>query len=79
MSKERSRNESGQYVSERPPDTILGVMEEFEPYTTGELAETVDWPRRTTYEVLDRLAESDTIRKKKPDPRRAIWMYTGDV
>lgn len=74
MSKEKQRNEAGQYVRTRSPEAVLDVMEAFEPYTTGELAEMLEWPRRSAYQVLEALAEDGEIRKKKPEERRVIWM-----
>ena len=78
MSSQQARDSSGQFASTREPADILNVMEPLEPYTTGELADALDWPQRTVYHVLDRLADDGTLRKKKPDSRRAIWMLHGD-
>lgn len=78
MGDNRPRNESGQYVATRSPDAVLEAMEPLEPYTTGELADKLDWPRRTVYELLTTLEEQDDVRKKKPEPRRAIWIRSGD-
>jgi DNA-binding IclR family transcriptional regulator len=33
-----------------------------------------DEPRRTVYELLTDLEEQGRVRKKKPEPRRAIWV-----
>lgn len=74
MGDDRHRNESGQYVATRSPDDVLEAMEPLEPYTTGELADKLDWPRRTVYELLTTLEEQEDVRKKKPEPRRAIWI-----
>jgi hypothetical protein len=35
-------------------------------------------PRRTAYESLDELADAGWIQKKKPEPRRAIWIRIDD-
>ncbi|WP_227378316.1 hypothetical protein [Haladaptatus halobius] len=40
------------------------------------MAEELEWPRQTAYEVLNRLAEEGEIRKKKPESRRVIWIRT---
>jgi DNA-binding MarR family transcriptional regulator len=79
MGEHRPRNESGQYVATRSPDDVLTVMEPLEPYTTGELADNLGWPRRTVYELLTTLEERDEVRKKKPEPRRAIWIRPEDT
>lgn len=76
MAPAENRNEHGRFESEhglRPKD-ILEEMEPLEPYTTGELAGDLDIPRRTVYNYLEDLVEEDKIRKKKPEPRRAIWI-----
>lgn len=74
MESDRPRNESGQYVTTRSPAAVLDAMEPLEPYTTGELADNLGWPRRTVYELLSTLEERGDVRKKKPEPRRAIWI-----
>lgn len=74
MSEERQRNDAGQYVTTRSPAAVLDAMEPLEPYTTGELADRLDWPRRSMYQVLESLADEGTIRKKKPEERRVIWI-----
>lgn len=79
MGEHRVRNESGRYVATRSPDDVLAVMEPLEPYTTGELAGTLGWPRRTLYDLLTTLEERDAVRKKKPEPRRAIWIRPEDT
>ncbi|WP_409338712.1 hypothetical protein [Halalkalicoccus ordinarius] len=33
-------------------------------------------PRRTVYNYLEKLADEGRIRKKKPEPKRAIWIRT---
>lgn len=77
MSSQQGRDGSGQFASTRDPAEVLDAMEPLEPYTTGELADALDWPQRTVYHVLDQLADDGTLRKKKPDPRQAIWMLHG--
>jgi len=70
------RNENGRFESEHGLTTedVFEKMEPLEPYTTGELADILDAPRRTVYNYLEELAEEGQIRKKKPEPRRAIWI-----
>lgn len=72
----RKRNNDGRFESAHgvTAEEVFGAMEEAEPYTTGELAEMVGAPRRTVYNYLEELAEQGQIRKKKPEPRRAIWI-----
>ena len=79
MGENRPRNDSGQYVTTRSSDDVLAAMEPLEPYTTGELADNLGWPRRTVYELLTTLEERGDVRKKKPEPRRAIWIRLGDT
>lgn len=70
------RNEKGRYESEHDVtiEDVFEAMDPLEPYTTGELAENVGAPRRTVYHYLEQLYEENRINKKKPDPRRVIWM-----
>ena len=70
------RSENGRFESEHGlnPEAVLEEMEQLEPYTTGELAEELGAPRRTVYNYLEKLAEENKIRKKKPEPRRVIWI-----
>lgn len=71
-----NRDERGQFESEHGATVkaVFEAMEPMEPYTTGEIAEIVGAPRRTVYNYLEELAEHGRIRKKKPEPRRAIWI-----
>jgi DNA-binding IclR family transcriptional regulator len=78
MEADRKRDGGGRYVSTRDPEDVLDAMEPLEPYTTGELVDALGWPRRSVYKSLDELAEDGAIRKKKPDPRRAIWIRPVD-
>jgi predicted transcriptional regulator len=70
------RNEDGQFRAEHEirPEDVFDAMDSLEPYTTRELADTLDVPRRTVYNYLNELAKSGRIRKKKTEPRRAIWI-----
>lgn len=74
----RKRTNDGRFESEHgvAAEEVFEAMEPAEPYTTGELADMVGAPRRTVYNYLEELAEQDRIRKKKPEPRRAIWIRT---
>jgi Fic family protein len=76
MSPAENRSENGRFESEHGliPKDVLEEMEPLEPYTTGELADQLGAPRRTVYNYLEELAEENKIRKKKPEPRRAIWI-----
>jgi predicted transcriptional regulator len=76
MSPAENRSENGRFESEHGliPKDVLEEMEPLEPYTTGELADQLGAPRRTVYNYLEELAEKNKIRKKKPEPRRAIWI-----
>lgn len=76
MSPTKNRNEYGRFESEHGlvPEDVLEAMEPLEPYTTGELADQLGAPRRTVYNYLESLAEANKIRKKKPEPRRVIWI-----
>ena len=38
------------------------------------VADKMGIPHRTAYAFLDELADAGRIRKKKPEPRRAIWI-----
>jgi predicted transcriptional regulator len=64
----------GEFVQERKPADVLAVMRPLEPYMTSEIADELGWSRRSAYNVLTRLHESDEIRKKKPEARRVIWI-----
>ncbi len=74
------RSKEGKYESEHGlgPDEILDTMDFYVPYTTGELANELGIPRRTAYKYLSELHKEDMITKKKPEPRRVIWMRGKD-
>jgi DNA-binding GntR family transcriptional regulator len=74
--KERNRDDRGQFVAghDATAGDVFGTMDPLEPHTTRELADTLGVPRRSVYEFLETLAEQGRIRKKKPEPRRAIWI-----
>lgn len=74
MSADKSRDSSGRYAETRDPADVLNQMEPLEPYTTGELVDATEWPRRSVFHALDNLADRGLIRKKKPNPTSAIWI-----
>jgi predicted transcriptional regulator len=72
----RERNEeSGRFKSEHgvTKKDVFEFMEGLEPYSTREIAEGLGAPRRTVYNFLEELHQEGKIRKKKPDPRSAVW------
>ena len=78
MSDGRDRDEGGKFTKSRDPSDVFEAMDPLEPYTSGELADVMGWPRRTVYEALQTLSEDGLIRKKKPEPRRAIWIKSDE-
>ncbi len=42
---------------------------------TSEIADELDWSRRSAYNVLNRLHENGEIRKKKPEARHVMWIW----
>jgi predicted transcriptional regulator len=79
MTPAEERNEEGKYVSEHglTAEDVFDSMEPLEPYSTAELADDLNAPRRTVYKYLNELAEEGRITKKKPNERRVIWMRGG--
>jgi predicted HTH transcriptional regulator len=75
---DRERDDNGKFSPSRDPDDVLAAMDHGEPYTTRELADTLDWPRRSMYRALESLAASDKVRKKQTEPRRAIWILNDE-
>jgi DNA-binding MarR family transcriptional regulator len=75
---QQARDDDGQFACSRDPGELLNAMDPLEPYATGELADLLDWPRRTTYKILDDLADAGEIRKKKPERSRVIWIRPAD-
>jgi predicted transcriptional regulator len=71
---DRDRDQGGQYVQERDPSDVLGAMTPGEPYVTSELADELDWPRRTVYKTLSELHEADRIQKKQANARAVMWI-----
>ena len=73
MSDERVRNDAGQFVAQRDPETLAESMTPGEPYTTTELAEAVGWPRRSAYDALATLHDAERVNKKQVNARTIIW------
>lgn len=73
---DRERDEEGKFSSDHNValNDIYQLMDPLEPYTSREIADKAKIPRRTAYKFLSELAEDDKIRKKKPEPRRVIWI-----
>jgi hypothetical protein len=61
---------SGQISAE----TVYEEMEPFVPYTTRELADTIDTSLGNMWSILRGLAGEGRIRKKQPEPNIRIWM-----
>ncbi|ELY53997.1 helix-turn-helix domain-containing protein [Natronolimnohabitans innermongolicus] len=76
MDEDRERNSQGRFTAEHDvtAEDVYEAMDQFEPYTSREIADNLDIPRRTAYKFLNDLADAGLIRKKKPEPRRAIWI-----
>ena len=79
MTPGEQRNERGQFVSEHgiAADKVFEAMAQLEPYTTAELADSLNAPRRTVYKYLEELHDEGRIRKKKLNQRRVIWIRGG--
>ena len=73
---DRERDEEGKFSSEHniSRTDIYQLMDPLEPYTSGEIADKAEIPRRTAYEFLNELSDAGKVRKKKPEPRRVIWI-----
>jgi hypothetical protein len=61
------------------PDDIYDEMEVLEPYTAGELAPKYDAPKQRIRTLLERLSDLGKIRKKEPEPKRAIWIREAPI
>jgi len=74
----RDRDEEGKFSSDHnvSRNDIYQLMDPLEPYTSREIADEANIPRRTAYEFLNELSDAGKIRKKKPEPRRVIWIRT---
>jgi hypothetical protein len=59
---------------ELSPEEVYDEMAIFEPYTAGELASHFEKSKRGMRNLLERLSASGKIRKKEPEPDRAIWI-----
>jgi hypothetical protein len=60
-------------------DVLLEEMAVLEPYTAGELAAKYDTSKTRIRRLLDRLSSAGEIRKKEPEPKRAIWIKEPQV
>lgn len=76
----RERDEEGKFSADHNVSRhdLYQLMEPLEPYTSREIANKAEIPRRTAYEFLDELSDANKIRKKKTEPRRVIWIRTDD-
>jgi DNA-binding IclR family transcriptional regulator len=73
MPADRERNETGQFVVQRDSEDLLESMAPGEPHTASELAEVLDWPRRSVFDRLATLHEDDRVDKKQVNARTVIW------
>lgn len=71
-----SRDDKGRFEAshELNAEDVFEAMEPLEPYTTSEIADALDAPKRTIFHYLDELSEEGKIQKKKPADTRVIWM-----
>ncbi len=60
--------------TEPSAEELLENLELFEPYTTDELAETLDTDRGVIRNLLDRLVGEKKVRNKKPPSSPTIWI-----
>lgn len=75
---EKPRSDSGTWEPETSGERIISKMENGEPYSSGEVAEMMDIPRRTAHYRLNKLAEDGEIRKKKLGHRSVVWIRPAD-
>lgn len=61
------------------PDAVYEEMEVLEPYTSGELASRFDVAKQLVRRLLEGLSESGKIRKKEPEPDRAVWIRDAPI
>lgn len=61
-------------ADEPSSDDVYESMDPLEPYTTGELADRLETSKSLVRSLLNKLAGTDKIRKKEPEPNRAIWI-----
>jgi len=69
------RSEQGRFQRQRDPEDVLDAMDPGEPYVTSELADALEWPRRTVYEALEGLHEHDRVVKKQVNARSVMWIH----
>ncbi len=67
MDEDRERNARGQFTAEHDvtADDIYETMEPLEPYTSREIADKLDVPRRTAYEFLTDLPTAVASGRKR--------------
>lgn len=70
-----ARDEHGRFTAAHDitPDAVCDTMTVGTTYTTGELADMVDAPRRTVYEYLRELAADGRVTRKAPHDRLSLW------
>ena len=68
------QSEQGRFQRQRDPDDVLDAMDPGEPYVTSELADAIEWPRRTVYEALEGLHQDERVVKKQANARAVMWI-----
>lgn len=74
------RNESGQFQATHDvkPRDILEFLDNISPnpVTTGEIARSLDAPRRTVFDYLCDLEKAtEGLQSRKPNERLTLWWY----
>ncbi|NHN59304.1 MULTISPECIES: PAS domain-containing protein [Halorussus] len=69
--------DSGQTPLAETRDALERLGAEREPVTAGELAEELDWTRRTATERLDELVERGALATKRVGDEGRVWWPTG--
>jgi predicted transcriptional regulator len=72
MSRDRARNDSGQYEASVPDNEILEAVGELEPAGTSEVGEAVGLARQNADYRLRKLADAGDVSKKKVG-RTLVW------
>lgn len=72
----KERNESGQYIEQVTPETIIQVFEQSKVpvLTATEVAEKLDCSRPSAYNKLEKLVEQGELHKKKVGARAAVYI-----
>jgi DNA-binding GntR family transcriptional regulator len=60
-------------------EDLYDDMEVLEPYTAGELAARFDASKKRVRTLLERLSGDGKVRKKEPEPNRAIWVRDAPI